>query len=300
MVALVLLGAGASYGSNDVSPHPPPVGRELFNELDKLGGVAASLPEDIKNIFKDKGFEAGMSAYAERTGEVTRFQLELGRYLSQFKAGPHNTYVNMLNLLGASRVVYSSLNYDLLLEDACNFAGIDGVSYSQEMPSSRYIKLFKPHGSCNFWPNLGAGQIRGSLFVNCSVDVQATVQVLDPVAARERFGNEDSISPAISMYAEGKAVKVCPDFVNLQQQMWVDVANKAKKIFVIGVKIHREDEHIWGTLINTKSNVYYVARTKDSVRDFYELKKSSCKRNLYLIEGDFESSIPKIARLVGK
>ena len=43
MTAVVLLGAGASYGSETDAPRPP-LGNKLFEELEAAGGVASRLP----------------------------------------------------------------------------------------------------------------------------------------------------------------------------------------------------------------------------------------------------------------
>ena len=47
------------------------------------------------------------------------------------------------------------------------------------------------------------------------------------------------------MYAEGKAVKVSPDYVDDQQSQWKAGAMSAKRIFVVGVGVHAADDHIW-------------------------------------------------------
>ena len=42
MAVIVLLGAGASFGSVGVKPCPPPLGNNLFDALVDMGGVAQS------------------------------------------------------------------------------------------------------------------------------------------------------------------------------------------------------------------------------------------------------------------
>ncbi len=66
MRTVVLLGAGASFGSVDASvdgkPHTPPLGTKLFEELEREGGVVAQLPLELKKIFRDDSFEKGLNA----------------------------------------------------------------------------------------------------------------------------------------------------------------------------------------------------------------------------------------------
>ncbi|MDL2357812.1 MAG: hypothetical protein QFF03_21380, partial [Pseudomonadota bacterium] len=51
---------------------------------------------------------------------------------------------------------------------------------------------------------------------------------------------DDSFTPAISIYAEGKVVKVCPDFVDAQRSQWSATAAKARHVLVSGVRGHRQ------------------------------------------------------------
>ena len=173
MAKIVLLGAGASFGSSDVTPHPPPLGGALFNELLSNGGEAASLPEEIKVIFQEN-FEEGMAKYYDYTnGNIMSFQRELSGYLAKFKPGKDNTYRRLLEALGTKRVIYSSLNYDLLFEQSATDIGLN-VKYDTANEKGA-VRLLKIHGSSNFWPNLQEP------FVACSVQCQRKVQFSYPL-----------------------------------------------------------------------------------------------------------------------
>ena len=90
MSIVILMGAGASFGSGDTTPDVPPLGKDLFPQLENAGGIAAELPEDIKQIFRDN-FEKGMASYYEEVrGNTMGFQRELAHYLAQFRPGPGN------------------------------------------------------------------------------------------------------------------------------------------------------------------------------------------------------------------
>jgi len=95
MVSVVLLGAGASFGSGDVTPHTPPLGNGvdgLFSRLEAAGGLASRLPDTLKASFR-LSFEKGMSeCYEYLDGNIMTFQRELAAYLAQFEPGPDNTY----------------------------------------------------------------------------------------------------------------------------------------------------------------------------------------------------------------
>jgi hypothetical protein len=75
MVAVVLLGAGASFGSGECSTtEVPPLGNGLFAKLAQHSEEAASVPEDIKATF-GMDFEAGMAEYAHyQNDNIMSFQ----------------------------------------------------------------------------------------------------------------------------------------------------------------------------------------------------------------------------------
>src|SRR5206468_3384821 len=112
-------GAGASYASGDCRPKCPPLGAKLFDELRKMGGLAASLPSELAAQFRDRarGFEAGMEAFARvRGAELVAFVKEMALYFVQFGPGTSNLYLELLRGLGtaAPGAVFASLNYELL------------------------------------------------------------------------------------------------------------------------------------------------------------------------------------------
>jgi hypothetical protein len=96
MTRLILLGAGASFGSIDVNPHRPPLGDKLFAALETRNGQAPTLPEALKAKFRER-FEIGMAAFDEYAdGDVMRFQRELAHYLAEFSPGPENVYLRLI------------------------------------------------------------------------------------------------------------------------------------------------------------------------------------------------------------
>src|SRR5712664_3140427 len=144
MSVVILMGAGASFGSGDATPHVPPLGKDLFQELEGAGGIAAELPENIKAIFRDD-FEKGMASYYEEAqGNTMRFQRELAHYLAQFHPGPSNFYVRLLKDIGIEKVVYSSLNYDLLFESSAAMLGLNTIYENRKIRDC--ARLLKPHG----------------------------------------------------------------------------------------------------------------------------------------------------------
>lgn len=289
MASIVLLGAGASFGSEPDGAAAPPLGGDLFAKLESAGGVAAELPEDLKEIFRNN-FEAGMAEYRERFDDDTiRFQRELAHYLALFHPSKNNLYIRLIQSIGIQRAIFCSLNYDLLFELSAAALGIN-TSYGTTK-IEKYVRLLKLHGSSNFWPDIPVGMIRDSTFKgNGRADIQAPIRPLTQEETIYRCTHEDSVAPAIAMYAEGKPVKISPDYVEKQQAQWINSLKLAKNVFIVGVRVHPIDQHIWGALAKTKANVIYFGFPAD-MPVFFEWKASSSKKNSFFIEADFYNSI---------
>lgn len=269
MTNLLLLGAGASYGSFASPAEAPPLGNGfdgLFARLQLRSAEAASLPSDLKLTFV-KNFEEGMSEYfARRQGNVARLQLDIGAYLAAFSPAPGNAYFELLAATDPSTTIYASLNYDTLLEESALQSGRN-IAYSLE-PLPNTVRVVKPHGSSNFWPDIAPGSIRGCTFINCSTDIEAPVVALHPDVSRARYPLEDSFSPCMSLYAPNKPVRTSPSFVQAQQRLWAAAVQQAKRIIVMGVRVYPSDTHIWGPLLQAQTALHYFGLAGD--RDEFE------------------------------
>ncbi|OFW09455.1 MAG: hypothetical protein A3G20_06990 [Acidobacteria bacterium RIFCSPLOWO2_12_FULL_59_11] len=207
-------------------------------------GLAASLPEDLKAKFRTN-FEAGMAAFYEYSdGDVMRFQRELAHYMAEFEPGPSNAYIRLIRELGIVRCTLCTLNYDLLIELSASRLGIN-TAYTTA-PTPGFLRLLKPHGSCNFWPHMPGVTITNSTFKRSGrADIQAPIRPLTREETIRKCVTEDSVAPAIAMYAEGKPVKISPDYVEEQQRMWGQAIAAATRIAIAGARIHPPDAHIW-------------------------------------------------------
>jgi len=294
MSRIVLFGAGASHGSEDVQPTPPPLGKYLFDALVAQGGQAATLPDDLKNKFR-VNFEEGMAAYHKQAkGDVMRFQRELAKFVAQFVPGPRNAYTRLFNKIDPTRHLFCTLNYDMLIELSVGSLKIH-TAYATGPRDPRALRLLKLHGSCNFWPR--PGLITGS----CNIELMETAIDGDPyIFSRKQtlqLCETELTAPAIAMYAEGKQVKVFPSFVQNQQLMYSDAVKDAMRICVVGAAINLKDEHIWNHLSSTPASVHYFGRKTDE-EPFLAWKDLCGKKNLFFIESDFADAVDTIAACI--
>lgn len=295
MAVVVLLGAGASFGSIGVDPYPPPLGKKLFSDLVKKNGAAAALPDYIKEIFNNN-FEEGMAEYYKHSnGNIMSFQRELAEYLASFIPTESNIYVNLINSLGRNRVIYSSLNYDLLFEMSAASLGLH--TYYSSTCQRDGVRLLKIHGSSNFWPDIPIGMLRNcQIYGSGRADIQAPIKPLGRLDTLKKCALEDSVAPAIAMFAVGKKVTISPDYVDNQYNMWKQQVLGSSKIFIVGVRVHEVDEHIWSLLGKMKGSVTYFGLDGDKP-EFETWKKRWNKKNAYFYKSNFEQSVQIIKRI---
>jgi hypothetical protein len=129
------------------------------------------------------------------------------------------------------------------------------------------------------------------------VDIQTDIKILSRDETLRKC-ETDCISPAMCMYAIGKAVKVSPDFIRTQQAGWESSAASAASIFVIGVRVHMVDAHIWGVLARATANVYYFGVTETDREEFDNWKHEFKKENAFFLMATFSESIILIKDLI--
>jgi hypothetical protein len=296
--SLFLFGAGASYGSGPCIPHAPPRGNDLFEALRKRGGVAAEFPTDIADTFAHD-FEGGMDLLWERHNtQVTALLLDMAAYFAQFTAAEGNYYSRLISLLGGDRKrsTLVTINYDLLIEQAITSCGFLVAYHSLPVPK-RNIPVLKIRGSCNFLPAMTPRQISGigydlSQSPDCSI-LETHVRVARSSDEVLQFcRTEESIAPALAMYAPGKRVLYCRDFVTKQQEAWVQSASAASRIFVIGPRVHHKiDKHIWEPLASASGAIYYVGSQADEWKAW---AREVGRKNAFHLATTFEEALPRI------
>lgn len=293
MPTLVLLGAGASHGSEPDRAHKtPPLGNDLFGALAELGGVASRIPDDIKEVF-EQGFEIGMSLFNKRLNmQLQAFHRELSSYLADFVPSTNSYYIQLLRHLSGRNVIFGSLNYDMMLEEAAMILGMR-VSYGIERRPNT-VRVIKPHGSINFWPDTPPEMFKNCTFPGVGVAVKAPVKPVDRISAKHRCDVDTSFSPAISMYAEGKKVLVCPDFVQNQQMMFSTACRRASRIIIVGVRVVAEDSHIWEPILKSGSEVTYFGNDADE-SELRAWADAGNRKNVNFVNGYFDKAIANIS-----
>ncbi|MFH0344037.1 MAG: SIR2 family protein [Chromatiales bacterium] len=301
MALLYLFGAGASRFSGPCWPHPPPLGRDLFRELDRYRGIASRMHPDLILAFEDD-FERGMDQFlSEQIPHVRQFLCEMATYFCQFKALPGNLYGVLVELLNRNRkkATLVTTNYDLLIESALTRLGLAYYYQGRPVPK-RSMALLKIHGSCNFLPdvpgnlwNIGidlSQAPRGSYVIESPI---RPVHVNDWANIISFCAWPTPLAPAISLYHPDKNVLHCRDFVMRQRKEWELSVQNAEVIYVIGLRVQRVDVHIWGPLARATAPLYYVGGEEN---DFVVWANEVGRKNAYPLASTFEDALTKIAR----
>jgi hypothetical protein len=269
----VLFGAGASFGAGDVSPHPPPLGSQLYDTLvqafPSTWGTLVKPDEEIAFRDPDVPFENGMGLIWTR-GEPRAQHLitDLALYFTRFEpAGGMDCYSRLLralrlrNVLG--RTSFASLNYDCIFELAAGRQGLL-VNHDGTRRRKREIPLIKPHGSCNFVVQ-GLGRDRNITMTNVQSGPGVTyyegpieARRPDEIAALYHAG--PSIPPAISLYAPGKPSPMAPAMLAQLRQHWSTAVEGATVVVVIGARVVLADPHVWDPITDTTCDVWYVGK----------------------------------------
>jgi hypothetical protein len=159
------------------------------------------------------------------------------------------------------KFVVASLNYELLVELAAERVGRH-VTYSLHVPKD-HLSVLKPHGSCNFVPDVAPRQFRDfSVVIPDPTEpapiLEAPIRIATPEEVNQFCARENAVAPALALYEKGKDVLFCGAFVKEQQAQFADAVRFASRVFIVGVRVVPEDQHIWLPLARTRQPIYYV------------------------------------------
>lgn len=298
---MFLFGAGASHGSIDCYPSCPPLGCQLFDELRKAGGIAASINGKLADMFR-QDFEEGMDEFFKQSArDIDTFLRDMAKYFAQFVPGPRNVYSRLISALreDGREAVFSTISYDLLIEIAANQIGLL-LTYAEGPLLPNNLRIFKIHGSCNFLPKVESWQLTGVKFMASSQTgclVESEVRIASPREVIEFCENRDSLAPAMAIYAPSKWTPFCANFVSQQRDWWQAEVERAELIFVIGAGVHERDSHIWEPLARSDGCLVYVDPNPEG---FYRWARDHNRRRVDVIAKTFADAVPLILQYVGQ
>lgn len=276
---LFLIGAGASYGAGSTLPERPPLGNQLFSELQRIYPNSwGTIVDDLKAEFISN-FELGMKTLHDNYSHfVAPLMQNMSEYFIQFRpVNNASLYCKLIKALEFQNkldcVSFTSLNYDIILELSIANSGNQINYFNPDSLITNEVEVLKIHGSSNFMTTgiEGTKGISYGTGVSFNGGIRAT---LDSNEVIENFLVKSGIGPAMSLYMEGKPVNVSPQVIQELQNTYRRRCQEAEAIIIIGVKPIKADKHIWNSIIESSCRVFYVG-SKSDFSFFIESGKSA-------------------------
>jgi hypothetical protein len=217
---------------------------ELKKDFSETWGKLDPYFDSQFNINFEEGIQT-MFSDGDYSIEFQRLMRDLAEYFCKFRAEEDsNLYVRLLKGLedDANNTIFSTLNYDLLFEDALKQ---NGLNPNYCLGSSKGIIFLKLHGSCNFvppWLRFYNVALTGDNIIKAnmrSVD-------RDNVISFCHSGRSDY--PIMCMYMKEKPTQVGGNEIKAIQAKWAEYVRNAEKLLIIGVRPFMDDSHIWEPL----------------------------------------------------
>lgn len=257
---LIVLGAGASYGSGQVNPIAPPMGNALFDALQRsYPPLWGNLSGNLTSSFQ-LDFEQGMRDLANSNSHaMPPLQRAMADFFFGFTPGANNLYRDI-----ATRIknndwdgAFVTLNYERLLEQSLAQQGLNPVvGQSASLP---HIELCFPHGCCHIFCDGISGTAKGVSFSGIGITTSGTPTVVsDPRVFANRIRN-DAFPPVMSYFMPEKTTNSCVNFVDSQRARFKEMVEHAENIAVIGIQVRTSDTHVWDAIASTEAQVTFCA-----------------------------------------
>lgn len=297
---LFLFGAGASAFSGSCTPTCPPLGGDLFAELLKVSPAARAIPGPIQDMFK-LHFEDGMQALLEgMTGLEAHLLREMAAFFATFRPRRANRYSRFIDAVGpyASKCVFASLNYDILLELSLVQRGYLPAYSPSALLAKNQIRVIKVHGSCNFLPGTNVRFENVNFVLPPDFEGQLMNSddryTLNPTEILEFCREQNSISPELALYHKSKRMLFVGPVARAQKPAFFQHVAEARNIVIIGVRLHEPDTHIWEPIAASPARIYYVGPDATDIRAWGTRNGKTVEH----LSNGFKSSIPKIGELL--
>lgn len=275
---IFLFGAGASNGAGSILPERPPLSTALYSELRRLyKGSWGALPDALADQFKND-FETGMQLLFDQHSQVVpQLMREMAIYFIQFRpVDQKSLYCKLvkecIKMDILQSVLFATLNYDCILEKSISSFGLS-VEYFAE-PKENAVAVRKLHGSSNmFCDQLHAGP--GISYTKGVIFEGGLRAISDPDEVIRHCLCETALAPAMCLFMRGKPTAISPKAIQAVQKEWAEFLCKAEKIFLVGVRPHVPDTHIWIPIGKSGTKVCFIGRRHewDNWGNDYEIKK---------------------------
>lgn len=286
MSEVLLLGAGASYGSVRNGPRPP-LGKDLYGEMCKVSPTWRALPHAAVAEFQGPGqFEQGFG-WVRRNCDARSIGLlrDMALYFLELKPGAGSLYLPLL--AGARRrgaVQLATLNYDLMIE-ICMMQMFDNALLG--LSAEGRAGLLKLHGSPNLVPAVGGLQLDNVTFANMggSAFESDSFSWLSPRAAADWIRSQPWLAPTMALYEAGKYVPIGGSQVQRIQGWFGAACAGASRIYIAGTSYQPHDAHVWDPIVQSGARITVA----DPYPDSFKALEARVGSRLKIASIDFET-----------
>jgi hypothetical protein len=299
MNTLLILGAGASYGS-DVA-NTPPLGSQLFDNLCTFNPDAwGSIPSEYSQNFHDD-FEVALADLGNAHPHIIPpLQRAMAAYFFEFLPRRTSIYFNLENKIKLSQWdgAICTLNYERLLELSLASADIQ-PNVGSPTNAGTSIELCLPHGCCHLFCEGVHGTAHGVSFAGFGVTTNGPVTIIsDPAQHRQRILN-DAFPPVMSYFEPNKRTTAGASFITSQRTRWSELVDDANVIVAVGIRVRINDSHIWEPIQNCTADVYYCSG-ESAGAEFLEWSKNARPRSKnHMYSGYFSDEFENICEKLG-
>ena len=262
-----LLGAGASHGSGECEPEPPPLGAELYERLLRRPAFRHLIPPNFVAVPCD--FEATLSKlWDEHPERMIPVLNEAAIFFSEFRPGAGNFYVELGSRIRhrANQTVIASLNTEMLIEMSLFASGVP-CHYEGTLPA-RGAMILKPHGSVNFLPTLAGSDVAAMSPRDnkrlVALEQCNAIQVVSEPAEVRHYIHTTGLPPMVAAYLPNKPIPFCSAVIRDLWATWQRVLLGARSLTIIGVGLDGVAPHVKDPLIMLRCNVEYVGPDPDA------------------------------------
>ncbi len=259
MASVLLLGAGASFGSDGSGV--PPLGAQLYDALCAFNPSGwGALPAEFAANFR-ADFEAAMRELGDaHPHSVPPLQRAMAAYFFKFAPSSANLYFELARRIGAARWpgAICTLNYERLLELSLSASALRPVVGSSTTPGST-VELCLPHGCCHIFCDGARGAAGAVSFSGFGVTTDGPVVVVSNPQQHEQRITQDAFPPVMSYFEPSKRTTAGATFIAAQRTRWRELAAQADKIVAIGIRVRAHDDHIWAPIAQSRAEVVYCS-----------------------------------------
>jgi len=262
--SLILFGAGASFGSGEVVPKPPPMAGNLLSALSRLHPNAwGKLSKELQSSLSED-FEAGMVAIGDHHPHaLPPLQRTMASFFFNFRPGGNNLYRKLAQKIKKYRWsgALATLNYERLLELSFLEEGLSPYCGTPPAKADHPLELCLPHGCCHIFCESVRGVAGAVSFSGQHVTTRGTVSVIGDYAEFTRRIQEDAFPPVMSYFNPTKSTTSCANFIEEQRARYNALVSGAEVIVIVGVKVRPHDRHLWDALATASGNLVYCSGT---------------------------------------